>query len=96
MYLVLAVYCSSSSQAIVFRPFKGEVLDAVVTQVNKVSLFQLTSVVLYPSPAYTSVAVCTQYFRRSLVHITSQVYVYVLTCDILLLCDNVCPIVCFL
>ena len=23
-------------QAIVFRPFKGEVLDAVVTQVNKV------------------------------------------------------------
>ena len=27
----------SSLQAIVFRPFKGEVLDAVVTQVNKVS-----------------------------------------------------------
>ncbi|CAN7976696.1 unnamed protein product, partial [Ixodes persulcatus] len=25
--------------AIVFRPFKGEVLDAVVTQVNKVGLF---------------------------------------------------------
>ena len=24
-------------KAIVFRPFKGEVLDAVVTQVNKVS-----------------------------------------------------------
>ncbi len=27
------------SQAIVFRPFKGEVLDAIVTQVNKVGLF---------------------------------------------------------
>ncbi len=26
-------------KAIVFRPFKGEVLDAVVTQVNKVGLF---------------------------------------------------------
>ena len=26
-------------QAIVFRPFKGEVLDAIVTQVNKVGLF---------------------------------------------------------
>ena len=25
--------------AIVFRPFKGEVLDAVVTQVNKVGMF---------------------------------------------------------
>jgi DNA-directed RNA polymerase II subunit RPB7 len=25
-------------KAIVFRPFKGEVLDAVVTQVNKVQL----------------------------------------------------------
>lgn len=25
-------------KAIVFRPFKGEVLDAVVTQVNKVML----------------------------------------------------------
>jgi len=25
-------------KAIVFRPFKGEVLDAVVTQVNKVSI----------------------------------------------------------
>ena len=25
-------------KAIVFRPFKGEVLEAVVTQVNKVSL----------------------------------------------------------
>ena len=30
---------SFSSQAIVFRPFKGEVLDAIVTQVNKVGLF---------------------------------------------------------
>ena len=29
----------SHTQAIVFRPFKGEVLDAVVTQVNKVSLY---------------------------------------------------------
>ena len=48
----------SSSQAIVFRPFKGEVLDAVVTQVNKVSLSQLFSVTLYPSPAYMSVVVC--------------------------------------
>lgn len=27
-------------KAIVFRPFKGEVLDAVVTQVNKVSALQ--------------------------------------------------------
>ena len=27
-------------KAIVFRPFKGEVLDAVVTQVNKVCLFK--------------------------------------------------------
>ncbi|CAG2179351.1 unnamed protein product, partial [Oppiella nova] len=26
-------------KAIVFRPFKGEVLDAVVTQVNKVGIF---------------------------------------------------------
>lgn len=26
-------------KAIVFRPFKGEVLDAVVTQVNKVGMF---------------------------------------------------------
>ena len=26
-------------QAIVFRPFKGEVLDAIITQVNKVGLF---------------------------------------------------------
>ncbi|RXG73223.1 DNA-directed RNA polymerase II subunit RPB7 [Armadillidium vulgare] len=26
-------------KAIVFRPFKGEVLDAVVTQVNKIGLF---------------------------------------------------------
>ena len=26
-------------KAIVFRPFKGEVLDAVVTQINKVSRF---------------------------------------------------------
>ncbi|NWI05884.1 RPB7 polymerase, partial [Tichodroma muraria] len=26
-------------KAIVFRPFKGEVVDAVVTQVNKVGLF---------------------------------------------------------
>ena len=30
---------SSFFQAIVFRPFKGEVLDAIVTQVNKVGLF---------------------------------------------------------
>lgn len=29
-------------KAIVFRPFKGEVLDAVVTQVNKVNIFILT------------------------------------------------------
>lgn len=28
-------------KAIVFRPFKGEVLDAIVTQVNKVCLFTL-------------------------------------------------------
>ena len=27
-------------KAIVFRPFKGEVLDAVVTQVNKVFIVQ--------------------------------------------------------
>jgi len=27
------------TQAIVFRPFKGEVLDAIVSQVNKVGLF---------------------------------------------------------
>lgn len=26
-------------KAIVFRPFKGEVLDAIVTQVNKVDIF---------------------------------------------------------
>ena len=26
-------------KAIVFRPFKGEVLDAIITQVNKVGLF---------------------------------------------------------
>ena len=26
-------------EAIVFRPFKGEIVDAVVTQVNKVGLF---------------------------------------------------------
>lgn len=26
-------------KAIVFRPFKGEVLDAVVTQINKIGLF---------------------------------------------------------
>lgn len=29
-------------KAIVFRPFKGEVLDAVVTQVNKVSIYIVT------------------------------------------------------
>lgn len=29
-------------KAIVFRPFKGEVVDAVVTQVNKVSLVLMT------------------------------------------------------
>ena len=28
-------------KAIVFRPFKGEVLEAVVTQVNKVTVFLL-------------------------------------------------------
>lgn len=28
-------------KAIVFRPFKGEVLDAVVTQVNKVSFREM-------------------------------------------------------
>lgn len=28
-------------KAIVFRPFKGEVLDAVVTQVNKVNFIQI-------------------------------------------------------
>ena len=31
-------------KAIVFRPFKGEVLDAVVTQVNKVCLFKAVRV----------------------------------------------------
>lgn len=30
-------------KAIVFRPFKGEVLDAIVTQVNKVFLFSNSS-----------------------------------------------------
>ena len=65
----------SSSQAIVFRPFKGEVLDAVVTQVNKVSLFQLFSVTLYIPSTNPQECGClhagTQYFKLSLVHITS-------------------------
>jgi len=32
-------------KAIVFRPFKGEVLDAVVTQVNKVRFSKIISVI---------------------------------------------------
>ena len=32
-------------KAIVFRPFKGQVLDAVVTQVNKVILFNYPSII---------------------------------------------------
>ena len=36
-------------KAIVFRPFKGEVLDAVVTQVNKVGCYKSTSSM---SPCY--------------------------------------------
>ena len=35
-YQHLAIFFFFFLQAIVFRPFKGEVLDAVVTQVNKV------------------------------------------------------------
>lgn len=35
-YQHLAIFFFVFLQAIVFRPFKGEVLDAVVTQVNKV------------------------------------------------------------
>ena len=35
-YQLLAFFFFFFLQAIVFRPFKGEVLDAVVTQVNKV------------------------------------------------------------
>lgn len=34
--MTIKVVDSFCQQAIVFRPFKGEVLDAVVTQVNKV------------------------------------------------------------
>lgn len=34
-------------KAIVFRPFKGEVVDAVVTQVNKVRLY-ITEAVGWP------------------------------------------------
>lgn len=34
-------------KAIVFRPFKGEVVDAVVTQVNKVQI-QFTHSLLHP------------------------------------------------
>ena len=30
-------------QCVVFRPFKGEILEAVVTMVNKVGLFMITS-----------------------------------------------------
>jgi len=32
-------------KAIVFRPFKGEVLDAVVTQVNKVRFRQRSNII---------------------------------------------------
>ena len=35
-YQHLAIFFFFFLRAIVFRPFKGEVLDAVVTQVNKV------------------------------------------------------------
>lgn len=30
-------------QCVVFRPFKGEILEAVVTMVNKVGLFMIAS-----------------------------------------------------
>ena len=36
--------------AIVFRPFKGEVFDAVVTQVNKLGFFAQVGTATPPSP----------------------------------------------
>ena len=65
-------------KAIVFRPFKGEVLDAVVTQVNKVCLFKSVWMNENWSHRNTSTqnGACTQAWHAFIPRNLQQVFVW--------------------
>ena len=54
--MVLLTQQAAPLQAVVFRPIKGEVLDAVVTQVNKIGIFTQIG----PLSCFVSKHVCSK------------------------------------
>ena len=71
-------------KAIVFRPFKGEVLDAIVTQVNKVGMFAEIG----PLSCFISHHVSRKYYTLCILYDAHFYYVFFFS-QYQLICNSV-------